>query len=271
MMAVAEAARNIVSSGGRPLAITDGLNFGNPMKPENYWQFEKCIEGLSAACKALNTPVISGNVSFYNENPKGAVDPTPIVGMVGLIKDADKYVTQDFKSEADLVVLLGENKADLSGSEYLYLVHKQKKGNPRIDMNMEKAVQEACLEAIESGIINSAHDCSEGGLGVTLAESCIARANKMLGAVIKLDESKNKNIRIDEILFGEAPSRIVVSLNKNKLGALEKIIKRHSVPYQILGDVKGDRLVVKYKEKTIIYLPLATLSNTWRKAIPSRL
>jgi len=271
MMAVAEAARNIVCSGGRPLAITDGLNFGNPMKPENYWQFEKCIEGLSTACKALNTPVVSGNVSFYNENPKGAIDPTPIVGMVGLIKDADKYVTQDFKSEADLVVLLGENKPDLSGSEYLYLVHKQKKGNPRIDMNMEKAVQEACLEAIESGIINSAHDCSEGGLGVTLAESCIANANGMLGAVIKLDDLKNKDIRIDEILFAEAPSRIVVSLNKDKLGALEKILKRLSVPYQILGNITGEKLVVQYEEKTIIDLPLTTLSDTWRKAIPSRL
>ena len=271
MMAVAEAARNIVCSGGRPLAITDGLNFGNPMKPENYWQFEKCIEGLSAACKALNTPVVSGNVSFYNENPKGAIDPTPIVGMVGLIKDADKYVTQDFKSEADLAVLLGENKPDLSGSEYLYLVHKQKKGNPRIDMNMEKAVQEACLEAIESGIINSAHDCSEGGLGVTLAESCIANANGMLGAVIKLDDLKNKDIRIDEILFAEAPSRIVVSLNKDKLGALEKILKRLSVPYQILGNITGEKLVVQYEEKTIIDLPLTTLSDTWRKAIPSRL
>ncbi|MCG2660907.1 MAG: phosphoribosylformylglycinamidine synthase subunit PurL, partial [Kiritimatiellae bacterium] len=223
MMAVAEAARNIVCSGGKPLAITDGLNFGNPMKPENYWQFAKCIEGLAYACKVLNTPVISGNVSFYNENPKGPVDPTPLVGMVGLIKDADKYVTQDFKSEGDLIVLLGENKADLSGSEYLYLVHKQKRGNPQIDMEIEKAVQEATLEAIESGIINSAHDCSEGGLAVTLVESSITNANKMLGAEIKLDSLKNSDIRLDEILYGEAPSRIVVSLDKNNLKVLEKI------------------------------------------------
>ncbi len=271
MMAVAEAARNIVCAGGRPLAITDGLNFGNPMKPENYWQFEKCIEGLSQACTVLNTPVVSGNVSFYNENPKGAVDPTPMVGMIGLIKDVDKYVTQDFKNETDLIVLLGENKADLSGSEYLYLVHNQKKGNPRIDIEMEKAVQEACLEAIDSGIINSAHDCSEGGLGVTLAESCITNGKKMLGAVIKLDELKNKDIRADEILFGEAPSRIVVSLNRNKLRALEEILKRHSVPYQILGNVSGQRLIVEYGEETIIDLPLKTLSDAWRRAIPARL
>ncbi|NQU74445.1 MAG: phosphoribosylformylglycinamidine synthase subunit PurL [Candidatus Omnitrophica bacterium] len=271
MMAVAEAARNIVCAGGRPLAITDGLNFGNPMKPENYWQFEKCIEGLSKACTVLNTPVISGNVSFYNENPKGAVDPTPMVGMVGLIKDSDKYVTQDFKNEGDLVVLLGENKADLSGSEYLYLVHNQKKGNPQIDIEREKALQEATLEAIESSLINSAHDCSEGGLGVTLAESCITNSKRMLGALIKLSDSKNKAVRLDELLFGEAPSRIVVSLNKNNIKALEKIAQKYSLPYQILGNVIKEKLVVQYKEKTIIDIPLTKISDTWRKAISSRI
>ena len=271
MMAVAESARNIVCSGGRPLAITDGLNFGNPMKPENYWQFQKCIEGLADACKALGTPVISGNVSFYNENPKGPIDPTPMVGMVGLIEDADKYVTQDFKNEGDLIVLLGENKADLSGSEYLYLVHKQKKGNPQIDINMEKAVQETCLEAIKSGVINSAHDCSEGGLAVTLAESCITNKSRMLGAVIKLDGLKTTDIRLDEILFGEAPSRIVVSMNRDNLKALEKIAKKNSVSSSVLGEVKSEKLTIQCKEKTIIDQPLTVLSDTWRTAIPSRL
>ena len=271
MMAVAEAARNIVCSGGRPLAITDGLNFGNPMKPENYWQFAKCIEGLSKACQVLDTPVISGNVSFYNENPKGPVNPTPMVGMVGLIKDGNKYVTQDFKNEADLIVLLGENKADLSGSEYLYQVHQQKKGNPQIDIEREKSVQEATLSAIELGIINSAHDCSEGGLAITLAESCITKAAQLLGAQIKLDLMKNVDLRIDEILFAEAPSRIVVSLNKDNLNALEKIAEKHSIPLQVLGNVGGENLTVEYKGKTVIDLPLVKLSDTWRKAIPSRL
>lgn len=271
MLAVAEAARNVVCAGARPLAITDGLNFGNPMKPENYWQFQKCIEGLSKACAVLSTPVISGNVSFYNQNPKGAIDPTPMVGMVGLIEDADKYITQDFKNEADCIILLGENKADLSGSEYLYIVHKQKKGNPQIDINKEKAVCEACLEAIESGIISSAHDCSEGGLAVTLAESCITNASRMLGAVIRLDGLKISDIRCDEILFGEAPSRIVVSLNQGNLSVLEEIAKRHAVSYCILGKVGGQRLIIQHKEKTIIDLSLRELNNAWRKAIPSRL
>ncbi len=267
MMAVAEAARNITCSGGRPLAITDGLNFGSPMKPENYWQFEKCIEGLSAACIALNTPVISGNVSFYNENPKGAIDPTPMIGMVGLIKDADKCVTQEFKNEDDAIVLLGENTSDLSGSEYLYCIHKLKKGNPQIDIDREKSIQEACLEAIESGIVNSAHDCSEGGLAVTLTESCVTNKNRMLGAVIKL----GADIRKDALLFGEAPSRIVLSLGKDKLPALEKIAKKYSVPYKILGNVGGEGLTIQCGEAKVIDLSLTTLSNTWRNAIPSRL
>jgi len=267
MMAVAEAARNVVCAGGEPLAITDGLNFGNPMKPENYWQFEKCIEGLSAACKALDTPVISGNVSFYNENPKGAVDPTPMIGMVGLIKDADRYVTQDFKNEGDVIILLGENTADLSGSEYLYLIHNLKKGNPQIDMKREKAVQQACLEAIEAGIINSCHDCSEGGLVIAIAESSIANSNKMLGAEIKLDE----DIRKDAVLFGEAPSRIVISLRKNNVAKLERIAKKHTIPYKILGKVGGKKLTVYSGKTSVINLPLTTLSSTWRDAIPSRL
>ncbi|MDO9465490.1 MAG: phosphoribosylformylglycinamidine synthase subunit PurL [bacterium] len=271
MMAVAEAARNIVCSGGRPLAITDGLNFGSPMKPENYWQFKKCIEGLSSACRALDTPVVSGNVSFYNENPKGAIDPTPMVGMVGLINDVNKHVTQEFKNEGDIIVLLGENKADLSGSEYLYLIHNQKKGNPQIDIQTEKSVQKACLEAIESGIINSAHDCSEGGLSVTLTESCISNLNKMLGAVIELDGLKNNDIRMDEILFGEAPSRIVVSLNKDKMELLEKIAQKHSIAYTILGEVSGENLAIKDNRESIIDISVKKLSNTWRNAIPSRL
>ncbi|MFC1667072.1 phosphoribosylformylglycinamidine synthase subunit PurL [Candidatus Omnitrophota bacterium] len=271
MMAVAEAARNVVCAGGRPLAITDGLNFGNPMKPENYWQFHKCIEGLSDACKALGTPVVSGNASFYNENPKSAVDPTPMVGMVGLIEDADKYVTQNFKNENDLIVLLGDSKSGLEGSEYLYQIHKLKKGNPNIDMNMEKTVQEACLEMIQSGIIRSAHDCSEGGLATCLAESCISNASHMIGATIELDDATKGDMRLDGVLFGEAPSRIVVSLNVDDLGKLEGIAKKHLLSHYKLGKVTGDRLIIRHNKAEVINLPLTTLSNTWRDAIPARL
>jgi len=271
MMAVAEAARNIVCTGGRPLAITDGLNFGNPMKPENYWQFAKCIEGLADACKALSIPVVSGNVSFYNENPRGAVDPTPMVGMVGLIDDAAKRVTQDFKNAEDVIVLLGGDTADLSGSEYLYLIHKLKKGNPQIDMKKEVNIQKACLEAINTGIANSAHDCSEGGLAVALVESCVTNSAGMLGANVKLDDLAKGDIRTDEILFGEAPSRIVISLNKKNLSALEKITKKYSAPCKVIGNVGGEKFTVKDGQKTVIDLSLAELNDTWRNAIPSRL
>ena len=269
-MAVAEAARNVVCAGGRPLAITDGLNFGNPMKPENYWQFHKCIEGLSDACKALGTPVISGNVSFYNENPKGAVDPTPMVGMVGLIEDAEKTVTQDFKNEGDEIVLLGENKPGLGGSEYLYHVHKMKKGDPQIDMNTEKALQDACLEMIQSGIIQSAHDSSEGGLATCLTESCIANSRAMKGAVIDVAATKKGDIRLDDVLFGEAPSRIVVSLKSADSGKLAEIAKKHSIACYKLGKVNGEKLIIKDNNNELINVPVKKLSDAWRNAIPNR-
>jgi len=267
MMVVAEVARNIVCAGGKPLAITDGLNFGNPMKPESYWQFKKCVEGLSEACKNLNTPVVSGNVSFYNENPKGAIDPTPMVGMVGLIEDVDKYVTQDFKNQGDVIVLLGENSADLSGSEYLSLLHDLKRGNPRIDIEREKAVQETCLEAIRAGIVNSAESCSKGGLAVALFKSCIANENKMLGAEIKFNDA----IRKDAFCFGEAPSRIIVSVSEDNQKALEDIAKKHSIPYSVLGNVGGENLTIRSVQATLVDLPLSKLSTTWKDAIPSRL
>ncbi|HOX03160.1 MAG TPA: phosphoribosylformylglycinamidine synthase subunit PurL [Candidatus Paceibacterota bacterium] len=267
MLAVAEAARNIVCSGGRPLAITDGLNFGNPMKPENYWQFQKCIEGIAAACRALGTPVISGNVSFYNENPKGAVDPTPMVGMVGLIEDAAKCVTQDFKKAGHTIALLGRPAGSLAGSEYLSLVHGQKRGNPTIDIEFEKQVQAACLEAIEAGLVRSAHDASEGGLGVCVAESCIGNPKGMRGATIDLDGIAGQGGRIDEILFGEAPSRIVVAVDPEDFVRLEQIAARHSVPCCRLGAVAGDRLIIRSQGASLIELPVQTLSHAWRGSI----
>ncbi len=270
MLAVAEAARNVVCAGGRPLAITDGLNFGNPMKPENYWQFRKCIEGIAAACRVLDTPVISGNVSFYNENPKGAVDPTPMIGMVGLIEDARKYVTQDFKADGDVIALLGQPSGRLDGSEYLALVHGQKKGNPAIDMKFEKRVQAACLEAIRAGLLKSAHDVSDGGLAVCLAESCISGGKRMRGARIEVAELARKGVRLDEILFGEAPSRIGVSVAARDLARLGKIAKKHDVPCFKLGAVGGDHLVVTRKGVKAIDLSVQALSDTWRSSIPAK-
>jgi phosphoribosylformylglycinamidine synthase len=268
MMNVAEAARNIVCSGAKPLAITDGLNFGNPMKPENYWQFEKCVEGLSKACAALDTPVVSGNVSFYNENPKGAIDPSPMVGMVGIIEDADKCVTQSFKRKDDIIVLLGDNRPDLSGSEYLYLVHAMKRGNPRIDINAEKRLHQTVLSAIDEGIIHSAHDLSEGGLAVALAESAISDRKLMLGACVELEKA---GMRTDELLFGEAPSRIIVSLDKTGLDRLKAIAAKNKTSCVVIGVVGSDTLDIKVEGRSVINAKLSKLSHVWRNAIGSRL
>jgi len=194
-----------------------------------------------------------------------------MVGMVGLIEDVDRHVTQDFKNEGDTIVLLGESKTDLSGSEYLYLVHKQKKGNPQIDIDKEKKLHETVLSAIDAGIINSAHDCSEGGLAVTLTESCVTNSDKMLGASVKLDSLEAADVRTDELLFGEAPSRIVVSVSKDNLNKLEETAKKNSVPCQALGEVEGDKLSIGIGDKVLIDAALNSLSDTWRNAIPSRL
>ena len=270
MLTVAEAARNVVCAGGRPLAITDGLNFGNPMKPENYWQFQKCIEGLADACRALETPVISGNVSFYNESPKGAIDPTPMVGMVGLIEDAARYVTQEFKSDGDAIVLMGYPAGKLDGSEYLHAIHGQKRGNPKIDIEFEKCVQAACLDAIEAGLVKSAHDCSDGGLAVCLAESCMSNPSAMRGAHVDVMVLASQGIRLDEILFGEAPSRIVFSVAQNDFVRLEQVAAKHRVPLFRLGTVGTDRLVIQNDDATVIDLSVNSLSDTWRSSIPAK-
>ena len=238
-IAVAEAARNVVCSGAKPVAITNCLNFGNPYKPEMYWTFVECVAGMGEACRALETPVTGGNMSFYNEDPKGAIYPTPVIGMLGILEDIKYTTTQWFKDEGDLIVLLGENKDSLDGSEYLKVIHNLVKGSPTIDLEKEKRLQNACLEAIQSGIIKSAHDCSEGGLAIALGECCIL-SPKSIGATIDLRDK----IRVDSLLFGESQSRIVVSLSEENLSNLENICQDHSVKFQIIGKVGGERLKI---------------------------
>ncbi|MDD2688833.1 MAG: phosphoribosylformylglycinamidine synthase subunit PurL [Candidatus Omnitrophica bacterium] len=264
-IAVAEAARNVVCTGGRPLAITDGINFGNPKNPEVFWQFKQAVLGISQACRALNTPVVSGNVSFNNENPKGSVDPSPIVGMVGLIKDKSKIVTQYFKEPNNVILLLGKNKEELGGSEYLKQVHGLKKGQcPSIDLKLEKNVQKTALEAIERSLVQSAHDCSEGGLGVALAESCISNSSKKIGAVINL---VTNNMRKDALLFGESQSRIILSAKEKDVKKILSIAKKNKTPVSIIGRTGGSRLVIN----KLINQPVDSLYKAWSTAIESRL
>ncbi len=264
-IAVAEAARNLVCSGAKPLAITDGINFGNPKNPEVFWQFKQAALGISRACRALNTPVVSGNVSFNNENPKGSVDPTPVVGMVGLVKDRSKIVTQYFKNKGDLILLLGKNKEELGCSEYLKIVNGLKKGKvPNNDLKLEKSVQKTTLEAIEKGMVESAHDCSEGGLAVTLAESCITNSAKLLGAEINLPAGR---MRKDALLFGESQSRIVLSARPKNLKKILQIAKKNKTPVAVIGEVGGNKLVIN----RLINLSLQDLHKAWSKAIENQM
>ncbi|MDO8643619.1 MAG: phosphoribosylformylglycinamidine synthase subunit PurL, partial [bacterium] len=258
MMAVAEAARNIVCSGAKPLAVTDCLNFGNPENPEILWQFEQAIKGISQACQELGTPVVSGNVSLYNESFGKAIYPTPSIGMVGLLKDVKNHCTQWFKEKGDLIVLIGPlSQNGLAGSEYLKVIHGKVLGEPApVALNLEKKVQTVVLSGIEKGWVRSAHDCSEGGLAVTLAESCIS-GPKLLGAEISL----KAKIRGDALLFGEAPSRIVVSVSEKNLKKLTDLIQQIKCPFLVLGKVGGKRLTINDQ----IGIDLTPLEKIWKE------
>ena len=251
-IAVAEAARNLVCSGARPLATTDCLNFGNPMKPEIFWQFRRCVEGVCEGCRAFNTPVTGGNVSFYNESPEGAIDPTPVIGMLGLIDDPRHITTQWFKQEGDAILLLGEicektAALGLGGSEYLKRIHHLKTGvPPRMDLAQAKKVHQLVLGIIRAGLIHSAHDCSEGGLLVALAECCISAPPTLgaqsLGASVSLAELGG--VRTDALLFGETQSRVVISCAETEVAKIQTMAAKNQVPCLRLGKVGGKSLNV---------------------------
>jgi phosphoribosylformylglycinamidine synthase len=242
MIAVAEAARNIVCSGGLPLAITNCLNFGNPYKPEVYWQFKEAVAGMGEACRAFDTPVTGGNVSFYNESPVAGVYPTPVIGMVGLVEKLEHATTGRFRSEGDIILILGDTRGHVGGSEYLSRIHSTIAGEaPEIDLKAEKSLHAACLEGIRSGLIQSAHDCSEGGLAVALAESCVIHPQHPLGATVRL-ESNNR--RPDFLLYGEDQGRILVTVKPEQERAFHAICQAHNVPAEAIGNVGGDRLLI---------------------------
>lgn len=276
-IAVAESARNIVCSGGRPLALTDCLNFGNPTKPEIFWQFKACVQGLKEGCVAFNTPVTGGNVSFYNENPEGAIDPTPLVVMVGQIDKKEHITTQWFKKEGDAVCLLDglqdDALAGVGGSEYLRRIHDLKTGNPpTMDLAKEKALQDALLKAITSGLVSSAHDVSEGGLAVCAAECCFTAPMEVkseavsLGAKLDFTSVGSRTPRPDALLFGEQQSRVIVSLPPENVTALEEIAKEFGVKCDLLGTVTGDQLEITMNQGTLIKAKVSELKSAWRDA-----
>jgi phosphoribosylformylglycinamidine synthase len=241
-IAVAESARNIVCSGGVPLGVTNCLNFGNPYKPEVYWQFAQAIEGMGEACRHFDTPVTGGNVSFYNESPDTAVYPTPTIGMVGLIEDLKHITTSCFKDEGDVIYLFGEDKEELGGSEYLKVIHNKVAGeSPTINLDEEKKLQNALLDLIRKGLIKSAHDISEGGIVSALAECCIINQEKQIGCEVEVPIKSRK----DFSLFSESQSRIIISVSKDKLLDLERELKLYNVKFTKLGVVTGSSLNLK--------------------------
>ncbi|MAT56361.1 MAG: phosphoribosylformylglycinamidine synthase II [Ignavibacteriae bacterium] len=263
-IAVAESARNVVCSGGTPLAITNCLNFGNPYKPENYWMFKQAIEGMGEACRYFNTPVTGGNVSFYNESPETSVYPTPTIGMVGLIESLDHITTADFKEEGDLIYLLGIDNEELGGSEYLKVIYNLVEGNsPALDLQKEKDLQTTLLSLIKKGLIRSAHDISEGGLITSLAESCIINYEKPLGAEVLIPI----NNRIDFSLFSESQSRVIISISPKVKDAFEKEISKSFTPYKFIGKVGGEKLIVNQE----ISISINRLKELYYQSIPSRM
>ncbi len=277
--AVAEAARNLSCVGAEPVAVTDNLNFGSPEKPIGYWQLANACRGVADACREMDTPVTGGNVSLYNEtldsegNPE-PIYPTPVIGMVGLIPDISKICGQSWTTEGDIIYILGSSPStipQLGASEYLAVIHNTVAGKPPvIDFELEKKVQEACRYGIRKEWINSAHDCAEGGLAVTLAESCIGNG---LGAEVNLEVTTQQ--RLDEVLFGESGSRIVVSVNPEKVSEWEDYLKEVlKYAWSKIGKVMGLESSLKIDTQnnlTLINVKIINMKNIWYRAIQNRL
>ncbi|HEV7730920.1 MAG TPA: phosphoribosylformylglycinamidine synthase subunit PurL [Candidatus Binatia bacterium] len=262
MLAVVEAARNCVAVGAKPLAVSDCLNYGNPERPDVMWEFQQGINGIRDACLALGTPVVSGNVSFYNETDGRSIPPTPTIAMVGLLDDIDAMLTPWWKGEGDAVVLLGRTREELGASEYLSVIHGLQRGTPPwIDLETEKRLHQVVLAAAQERLLRSAHDVGEGGLAVALAECSFGGTH--LGVRATLEEG----IRADALLFGESQSRMVVSLRRRHLSRLRDLARREDVPLHVLGEVRGHSIVID----DLVDLPVEASRERWRRALERRL
>jgi phosphoribosylformylglycinamidine synthase len=274
-LVVAEAARNVVCVGARPLAITNCLNFASPEKPEVMWSFSETIDGMAEACRAFETPVVSGNVSFYNETEGRGVWPTPVIGMVGLIEDVRRIIQPGFKNTGDVIALLGTTNDDLSVSQYAASIEGRTTAEmvasgkvPVLDLAVERAVQETCLLAADEGLLVSAHDCSDGGLAVAIAEACFSSINRnAIGAVIDLPGELSNTAR----LFSESPSRIVVSFNESSLEQMQKLAAAQRCVLTVLGRTGGEKLIFRSGGEEVINLEMSGIENAWRSALADKL
>jgi phosphoribosylformylglycinamidine synthase len=259
-IAVAEAARSIACTGARPLAITDCLNFGNPEKPQVMGQFEAAVRGIAEACRAFDIPVVSGNVSFYNETDGRAIPPTPTVGMVGLLEDAGRHVRLPFRHAGDLVALLGETRDELGGSEFLRVVRGRDEGPcPELDLAAERRLVQLLARLAEERLLASAHDVSDGGLAVALAESAMQGG---VGVEVTLDSE----LRPSALLFGETTGRALVSFAPEAERAVRAAAEKEGVPLRLLGRVGGDRLHAAAAGRPLLGEAIAALSEVWSTA-----
>jgi phosphoribosylformylglycinamidine synthase subunit PurL len=264
--AVCEAARNVACTGARPKAITNNLNFGNPKKPEVYFQLSEAIAGMGEACTVLETPVTGGNVSLYNENPQGAIHPTPTIGMVGLVESLAHVTPSAFQQEGDEIVLLGECTDELGASEYLLTVHGLTIGAPpACDPAVERRLIDALLEAIGAGVVRSAHDCSDGGLAVTLAECAMLDRSRLFG--FSVDLSPWALLPHRAVLFGEAHGRVVLSTADS--AAVLRIAAAHGVPARVIGRVTNADAGAQFTISDDTFrAPVAWLAKAFHEAIP---
>jgi phosphoribosylformylglycinamidine synthase subunit PurL len=267
-IAVAEAARNVVCVGARPRAVTDNLNFGNPHKPDVYFQMRESVLGMAEACRVLETPVTGGNVSLYNESPQGAIFPTPVVGMVGVLDDVSKAIGAAFRDAGHAIVLLGRNTEELGASEYLRTIHGRTAGQvPRVDLEAEKRLHEAVLAMVDQRLLASAHDCAEGGLAVCLVESAVLPIQTPRGFSVTLDD----DLPVDALLFGEAQGRIVVSCAEEQVDRVLALAARDDVPAARIGTVGavGDAVVLELTATgTRVDLPAAELAEAYHTTLP---
>jgi phosphoribosylformylglycinamidine synthase II len=258
-MAVCEAARNVACSGARPLGITDCMNFGSPERPEILWQFAEAIEGIAEACRALEVPVVGGNVSFYNETLGQAVLPTPVIGVVGVVADAGRLATQSFKAAGQRIALLGPEAVSLGGSEYLWALHGRLAGRlAPLDLEMERRVQAAVRAAVGAGLVTAAHDCAEGGVAVALAESAVTGT-----APVGCEASVPAAARADLALFGEGPSRVVMTAEPARVREFEALMAESAIPWRWIGITGGERVVIR-AAAAVLDVSVDRLAHAWR-------